>query len=33
VDMTLLQARTLDITGSRQRGIIVERARIQGLIT
>jgi hypothetical protein len=32
IDLTLVQARTLDITGSKQRGIIVERARIQGLI-
>jgi hypothetical protein len=32
IDMTLVHARALDITGSKQRGIIVERARVQGLI-
>ncbi|HPC46715.1 MAG TPA: pentapeptide repeat-containing protein, partial [Deltaproteobacteria bacterium] len=31
-DMTLVQARRLDITGSRQQGLVVERARVQGLV-
>ncbi|HPP80874.1 MAG TPA: hypothetical protein PLQ43_08285, partial [Deltaproteobacteria bacterium] len=32
VDLTLLAARGLDITGSSQKGVIVERAKVQGLI-
>ena len=31
VDLTLVKAQTLNVTGSKQNGIILDRAKIQGL--